>query len=483
MNKKQRVILKLEEDFVNNLVNEIEEGQNENKKVVITNVKFVGRASWEDFVSGKMTSESVFIVERELIEIDDDGRERKTRQDKVYLGNEAVAGRIGFGEFVYDNSFRETMPDKFIAVDKLLESVSEIAMENYSLDVLSKMEAMEILSAYLGREVSDVEVEKLFEQMEMVEAEQNGKDHRIEENSCCRKTNGKEKTKDELSEDQAKMINLKAIQRADLNISVDGTHTLGQRLDLQEYDSLYIVYSENVNEINPETKRNNTTYSLVGMTKDGNAKVLNDEFEMDKSVGCGASRMSTKIRSDGTATRDNKDLSVFTRKSNGMGIGCENNRGTVSLSLYQKTKKKNENVGIPIQTSNVGSVSSKIKELGRISKGTQNIDDIQDEVVRHTENGCVPDQIEDFDGKEDTFSDGHLPDEMIDDFVEDILDYKNSQGEECIREIFSDREVKDKLLRELKESENKGLSVEHIIENIKEEMNEDAELFIREHNR
>ena len=72
---------------------------------------------------------------------------------------------------------------------------------------------------------------------------------------------------------------------------------------------------------------------------------------------------------------------------------------------------------------------------------------------------------------------------MIDDFVEDILDYKNSQGEECIREIFSDREVKDKLLRELKESENKGLSVEHIIENIKEEMNEDAELFIREHNR
>ena len=77
---------------------------------------------------------------------------------------------------------------------------------------------------------------------------------------------------------------------------------------------------------------------------DGTAKVLNDEFEMDKTVGNNASREQTKVRADSTATRDNKDQSVYTRKSNGASIGCENDMGNVNMFLYQKTKEENENV-------------------------------------------------------------------------------------------------------------------------------------------
>ena len=106
---------------------------------------------------------------------------------------------------------------------------------------------------------------------------------------------------------------------------------------------MYVVYSENVEEITPGTKKNNTTYSLVGVKSDGTATVLNDEFEMDKSVGNGATRNQTKVRADSTATRDNKDVSVYTRKSNGMSIGCENDMGTVRVSLGQKTLQENEN--------------------------------------------------------------------------------------------------------------------------------------------
>ena len=40
--------------------------------------------------------------------------------------------------------------------------------------------------------------------------------------------------------------------------------------------------------------------------------------------------------------------------------------------------------------------------------------------------------------------------------------------------------MKDNFLRELKENEE-NISLEQIIENVKEEMNEDAEIFTREH--
>ena len=52
--------------------------------------------------------------------------------------------------------------------------------------------------------------------------------------------------------------------------------------------------------------------------------------------------------------------------------------------------------------------------------------------------------------------------------------------EEKIKDVFTEGEVKEKLLRELKENKDK-ISVEQIIENVKQEMNQDAEIYDREH--
>lgn len=68
----------------------------------------------------------------------------------------------------------------------------------------------------------------------------------------------------------------------------------------------------------------------------------------------------------------------------------------------------------------------------------------------------------------------------MEDIVLEIYNYENEEGEEKIKELFTEDEVKDKFLRELKENEE-NISLEQIIENVKEEMNEDAEIFTREH--
>lgn len=68
----------------------------------------------------------------------------------------------------------------------------------------------------------------------------------------------------------------------------------------------------------------------------------------------------------------------------------------------------------------------------------------------------------------------------MEDIVLEIYNYENEEWEEKIKELFTEDEVKDKFLRELKENEE-NISLEQIIENVKEEMNEDAEIFTREH--
>ena len=62
----------------------------------------------------------------------------------------------------------------------------------------------------------------------------------------------------------------------------------------------------------------------------------------------------------------------------------------------------------------------------------------------------------------------------------EIFNYENDFGEEKIKEVFTQEEIRDKLIRELKENKDK-ISIEQIVKNVKDEMNEDAEIFTREH--
>ncbi len=466
MNQKERNILKISEDFKDTLENEVYTHQTENKKVIISDIKYVGEAIWQDKINGKSLSDKVFLVDIQIKEMDEEGKERITDQKRCYLGDKCIGGTIGDEPIVYDAKFENSESDKINAVNELFERTSKQAIENNSMNKLKNRELTEVLSAHFGKKVSEKEVPKLLEEMDRNE---------IEKLKDEKDKNKKDKNK--LSKKQTEKIKINSVQKADLNQKVDGKETLGRRLDLQGYESLYVIYSDKVDKVTNGVKKNNTTYSLVGMTKSGEAKVLNDEFEMDKSVGNNASKVQTRVNADGTATRDNSDMSVFTRKSNGLTVSCGNDRGTVRMSLGKKTFEENENTSIQIETSQTRHIPIETREIFNRNKGTQQIDKIQNKVEEHTENGCIPKNVKDFDGSDTTLTHEHID---IEYYVQDILNYENEDGEEKIKDVFTEKEVKDKLLRELKQNKDK-LSSEKIIENVKQEMNEDAENLEREH--
>ena len=467
MNIKEKEVLKIEEDFKDTLENDLLKQKTDNKEIEIKDIKYVGEAAWQDKINGNLISDNVFLVDVKIREIDENGKERITEQKKCYLGNKCIGGTIGDNEIVYNGIMENSEPDKIKAVKELIDRTSEQEIENNSMNALQTKEIAEILTAHFGRKVSEEEVQKLLEEMDEDDIEE------LKEE----KEEHEDKDKNDLSKKQVEKIKVNGIQKADLNKKIDGKETLGKRLDLGGYESLYVVYSDKVDEITAGTKRNNTTYTLVGMTNDGEARVLNDEFEMDRSVGNNASRETTKIRANNTATRDNNDLSIYTRKSNGMSIGCENNQGNVDMFLYQKTREENENVGIQIETSKTPVIPIETREIMNRNKGIEQKEKVQDEIEEHTKNGCEPDNVKDFDGNEFTSTHEHID---IDYYVQDILNYENDEGEEKIKDVFTEREVKEKFLRELKENKDK-ISVEKIIENVKQEMNQDAEIYDREH--
>ena len=394
MNQKEKEILKLEESFKDTIENDIIKQNTENKKIKIKDIKLVGKATWQDKINGKDISENVFIVEKEITEIDENGKERTTEQKSYYLGNKCIAGTLGNNEIIYNETFVNSEKDKLKAINELLEATPEEQIENNSMNKLRTKEIAEILTVHLGRKVSEEEAQQLLENMDKEE---------IEELKEEQEENPKEKKeKNKLSKKQADNIKINGIQKIDLNKKVDGKETLGKRLDLAGYENIYVVYSENVEDITVGEKKNNTTYSLVGVKNDGTAKVLNDEFEMDKTVGNGATRNQTKIRANNTATRDNKDMSVYTRKSNGMSIGCENDMGNVNMFLYQKTKEENENMGIQIETSQTPIIPIETREIMNRNKGIYQKDKVQDKIQEHTDHGCNPKDVKSFDGDENT---------------------------------------------------------------------------------
>ena len=404
MNQKEIEILKLEEDFKDTIENEIIEQNKRNKQFKIKDIKYVGDATWKDKISEKPLTEKVFLVDVEIKEIDFDGRERIVEQEYCYLGQERIGGTIGDNKFAFKESFQNSEPAKLKAVQELLERTSEQEIENNSLSNLETKEMKEVLSAHLGRKVSADEVQDLIEKMDKDEIEE------LKEE----KEGRSDKDENDLSENQIKRIKINGIQKANLNKKVDGKETLGKRLDLEKYDSIYVVYSDKVDEISAGKKRNTTTYSLVGLTNDGEARILNDEFEMDKTVGNNGSREQTKIRANSTATRDNRDLSVYTRKSNGMSIGCENDMGNVNMFLYQKTREENENVGIQIETSKTPIIPIETREIMNRNKGIYQKDKVQNEIKEHTDEKCNPKDVKDFDGNEKTSTHEHLEHTEID---------------------------------------------------------------------
>lgn len=465
MNEKEKNILQIEENFKDIIENDLikENDNKERVKIVIKDIYYPGEAIWTDKINGKKISEKVFIVEFEEVQ-EMQGQEKK--QDtktfrRYYLGEKCVAADIGDGRPYY----KSIEQDKINAINKLLDKVDYKILEENSLNNLKQKELQEILSEYLGVKVSKEDIEKTLQKINSDELEQIKKDKK-----------GR-KQESNLTEKQVERLEkINGIQKINLNRLVDGKQTLGKRLHLEEYEQIYIIHSENAKDIssgNSKNSINNTAYSLVGMKKDGTAKILNDEFEMDKSVGNSSSEMQTKIHANGEASRDNKSISSYTRKGakDNVGLNIENNQGYIDVYFTAgKTREENENVSIQIETSQTQRVHIETREVFNKNKGERQIDNVQDEIQEHTDKGCTPKGI-DINGNEDS-SHVHLTEEEVDRYAKEIFEYGD------ISELFTLDEVKEKLERELNEKHD-DFSLEELIEKIKHEMDLDAQNLTR----
>ena len=471
----QKQIDELEEKLKNTIESE---NINENRKIKIQNVKFIGRIPVENKANGQIRFENVFIVDKEIIEIDNGKEIRSTEQSSIYLGDKCIAGKIGEMDYIYNPKFEEENLDLESSINELIEK------EKNKQD----------------------EKDKLQENEEEMINESENKEDLTQENEKQTNKDEEQKEPKEISEKQEKNIEIKSIQEVDLETVVDGTETLAKRLDLPEYSKLYVIYSDNVEDVMHENERNNTTFSLVGVTKDGKAKVLNDEFEIDRTAGINGEKTQTKIKADGEATRDDKDLSVYKRKTNGIDIGCERDIDSVNVFMYQKTLEKNENVGIQVETSKTPVIKLETKEVMDRYKGMYQTDNIQNEIQEHTDANCNPKDVKDYDGDnstethehmgnlvvknsdiEETSDDGIYVQENqdnetdIDEKVDEILNYENKYGEQAIKEQFTYDEVKEELEKQIENNEKSksGKTIEQIVEEVQENMDYDAQMLDR----
>ena len=450
---------------------------NKNRQTKIKNIKFIGRIPVENKANGQIRFENVFIVDKEIIETDNGKEIRSTEQSSIYLGDKCIAGKIGDMDYIYNPKFEEENQE-------LENSINELVKND------------------LEKEEKD-ENEKIQENEEEIIKEQENQEDLTQENTKQKDKDEEQKEPEKISKKQEKNIEIKSIQEVDLETVVDGTETLAKRLDLPEYSKLYVIYSDNVKDVMHENKRNNTTFSLVGVTKDGKAKVLNDEFEIDPTSGINGEKTQTKIKADGEATRDDKDLSVYKRKTNGIDIGCERDIDSVNVFMYQKTLEKNENVGIQVETSKTPVIKLETKEVMDRYKGMYQADNIQNEIQEHTDANCNPKDVKDYDGDDTTETHEHVGDIVvkesdveetsddgiyvqeseieIDEKTNEILNYENKYGEKEIKEQFTYDEVKEELEKQIENNEkNKsGKTIEQIVEEVKENMDYDAQMLDR----
>ena len=203
-------------------------------------------------------------------------------------------------------------------------------------------------------------------------------------------------------------------------------------------------------------------------------------LKLTKVCGNNANKDQVKVRANSTATIDNKDTSVYTRKSNGKSNGFENDYSHVNMFFYEKTLEQNQNVGIQIETSKTNIIPIETKEVFNKNKGKYQADKIQEEVKEHTDRGCIPEDAKDFDGNKNTESHEHI-DYDIDYLAERVYNYKDDEGENLISEVFTKDEVKEKLERKIKE--NESTPIEEIVQNVEKEMSKDASLLYRTHDR
>ena len=282
-----------------------------------------------------------------------------------------------------------------------------------------------------------------------------------------------------ISEENAEKLGIKGngMNSAKLDVQIDTKgNTLGKELNLEEYESILVVHSYKLAELNDSKgesgKTNNMRFGLVGKKKDGTLETIP---ESKLRPYRGANRQVTQINDREEVEVKNEDCIFEVPNSHKrIAINQKDPYGIPEIYYGKSDKENSGNIMQSVQDERDGTQKKdvEVRALFNANKGEYQIDKMQDEVEGHIKNGCDDLDKDEIDGDKNT---GHQ--HNYDDIVitpDTLLIYEGK--EMTIREIASEPRFKlsaDEFIKKFKEKTNgnKNIEQDEVYDEIEEEVN------------
>lgn len=349
-----------------------------------------------------------------------------------------------------------TPNEKYKDVEGLVESLQSLDKQGI-LDLNEiEQERLEQVAKELG-----ITVEKI-KKISEIDSEKTVEDN---EKENLEKDKNPDKEKKTLSKKQAESISTK--QEIKTEQKVTDKDTMASLLNVQGkgYRKIAIVYSDKFKEAG-----NTTKFSFVGIKQDGSAEKIDT---IEQAYGTNPTKNVHSVNRDGSKIEEEKVNSIFKIKGKtetqiAVDIG---NMGTIEPSLVRTPAQDNEEaISIPIETSNIRPTTRETRELMNRNRNTRVKEEIK-KIKAHEELGCEDFSIKDIDDNlnNNTHEHQEFSEEYLDKCASEIL-----SESETIANTYNSRDVKAYLKRYL-ENDNETIDTEDLINNVSEEMEQEAE--------
>ena len=344
-----------------------------------------------------------------------------------------------------------TPNEKYKDVEGLVESLQSLDKQGI-LDLNEiEQERLEQVAKELG-----ITVEKI-KKISEIDSEKTVEDN---EKENLEKDKNPDKEKKTLSKKQVESISTK--QEIKTEQKVTDKDTMASLLNVQGkgYRKIAIVYSDKFKEAG-----NTTKFSFVGIKQDGSAEKIDT---IEQAYGTNPTKNVHSVNRDGSKIEEEKVNSIFKIKGKtetqiAVDIG---NMGTIEPSLVRTPAQDNEEaISIPIETSNIRPTTRETRELMNRNRNTRVKEEIQ-RTEDHEKLGC-----EDIDDNPNNNTHEHQ------EFSEEYLDKCSSEilsESETIANTYNRSDVKAYVKRYL-ENGNETIDTEDLINNVSEEMEQEAE--------
>lgn len=287
--------------------------------------------------------------------------------------------------------------------------------ENWDAELLDIEQCLEEKEKELKELAKELGIdEKEINSLSEIELEQ-----KIEENQDEQEKQNEDKTQ-KISDKEAEKIGIKGngMNSAKMDTQIDTKgNTLGKELGLEEYDSILVVHSYKLAELNDaegkKGKNNNINFALVGKKKDGTLEII-PETKLRQYRG--ANREVTEINSREEVEVKNEECIFEVPNSNKrIAIDQKDPYGIPEI-YYGKTDKENEgNVMQSVQDERDGTQrkDAEVRALFNSNKGEYQIDKMHDEVKGHIKAGCNDIDKDEVDGNPTTGHQHNVDDKVI----------------------------------------------------------------------